>query len=292
MVLIRVYLHSRTLKVQNKRRQDFDRIVIETTGLANPAPIIQTFFLEPSVSEFTKLDGVVTMVDAKHAELHLDEVKADGVVNEAVEQVAFADRIVLNKTDLVSQEDLNRLEERLRSINSMASIIPACKAAVPIDYVLGVGGFDLEKVEEDILSAKGIESDGHSHQHHDHECGPDCKDHHHEHHHDHHHHHHDDRVRSVSLTVDGELDLDKVNFWLSNLIELKSNDLFRMKGVLAINGFDRRFVFQGVHMLFEGMPDKEWKDGEARRSKMVFIGKDLDESILREGFDFCVVTKK
>ena len=292
------------------QKDKFDRIVIETTGLANPAPIIQTFFLEPTVADAMKLDGVVALVDAKHIEFHLDEQKPDGVVNEAIEQIAFADRIVLNKIDLVSDGDLQRLEERIRSMNALASVQRAERAEVPLEYVLGVGGFDLEKIEEDINAYdKRIEEEHHHHEHdheHDHECGPNCTHHSHEHDHDHKHEHHDhghshahahdhvhdDSVTSVSLTIDGDLDLDQVNYWLGGLMEVKSNDLYRMKGVLAIDGFDRRFVFQGVHMLFEGMPDREWREGEERRSRIVFIGKDLDPEIIREGFEHCVVDKK
>jgi G3E family GTPase len=297
--------------LQHSRRDKFDRIVVETTGLANPAPIIQTFFLEPSVAEGMKLDGVVTLVDAKHAEQHLDEIKPEGIVNEAIEQVAFADRIVLNKTDLVGTEDLDRLENRIRNINSLAALHRAQRANVPMEYVLGIGGFDLEKVEDDLLAAdkrhqqEEASHDDHQHHHqhqhdhehedsHDHECGPRCTHASHDHNHDHHHHEHDhvhdDSVTSVSLTINGGLDLDKVNFWLGGLLEVRGEDIFRMKGVLSIEGFDRRFVFQGVHMLFEGMPDREWKEGEERQSKMVFIGRDLDAGIIREGFEQCVVS--
>jgi G3E family GTPase len=312
------------------QRDKFDRVVIETTGLANPAPIIQTFFLEPTVADHMKLDGVLTLVDAKHVEQHLDEIKPDGVVNEAIEQVAFADRIVLNKTDLVSTKDLERLEQRIKGINALAEIRRTQRAEVPLDYVLGVGGFDLEKIEDDIAAydarkakeaaekhSHSHETHSHSHDHEDkhahgedgHECGPGCthSSHSHEHSHEHDHsghshdhsghshehdHVHDDSVTSVSVTVDGDLDLDQVNYWLGGLLEIKSNDMYRMKGVLSIDGFDRRFVFQGVHMLFEGMPDRLWKDGEERKSRMVFIGKDLDAEVIKEGFEHCLVTKK
>ena len=213
----------------------------------------------------------------------------------------------------MSGADLDRVEARLRGINSVAAVRRAQRAAVPTAYVLGVGGFDLERVEEDIMggraaAAEGHEAHGHGHDEHEHahgghECGAGCtheshkaEAHGHEahgHSHSHHHGHvHDDAVTSVSITVDGDLDLDKVNTWLGGLIEIKSEDLYRMKGVLAIDGFDRRFVFQGVHMLFEGMPDREWKAGEERRSKMVFIGRDLEEGVIREGFEQCIVRRR
>jgi len=317
----------------HKQRDKFDRVVIETTGLANPAPIIQTFFLEPTVADHMKLDGVLTLVDAKHVEQHLDEVKPDGVVNEAIEQIAYADRIVLNKTDLVSTQDLERLEQRIKGINALAEVRKTQRAQVPLEYVLGVGGFDLEKIDDDIAAYDARKAkdaaekehahhthEAHSHSHNksteteeeeeDHECGPGCTHSSHNHSHDHSHeahshshdhsgghshehdHVHDDSVTSVSLTVDGDLDLDQVNYWLGGLLEIKSNDMYRMKGVLAIDGFDRRFVFQGVHMLFEGMPDRVWKDGEERKSRMVFIGKDLDAGVIKEGFEYCLVDKK
>lgn len=246
-----------------------------------------------------RLDGVVTVIDAKHIEQHLDEEKPEGIVNESVEQIAYADRIILNKTDLVGPEDIVRLEKRIEAINSLASIKQAQQAKVSMDYVLGIGGFDLEKVEDGLLEAesshKEIEEHSHqcdsgcnhhSHDHHDHGC--EHEHHHHEHHHDH---SHDETVKSISLVIDGEFDVDKVNFWLGSLLELRGEDIFRTKGVLAIDGFERRFVFQGVHMLFEGMPDREWKEGEKRTSKMVFIGRDLDEQVIREGFEQCLARK-
>lgn len=205
--------------MQKTKKDKFDRILIETTGLANPGPIVQTFFLEPEVAEHMKLDGVLTLVDAKHVEQHLDEERPADIVNESVEQIAFADRIILNKTDLVSNDDLDRLEGRIKSINSLASIKRAERAKVDMDYVLGIGGFDLEKVDEEISKTS---TDSHDHHHHDHddhhECGPDCQehDHHHRHEHDHHHdhHHHGDAVSSVSITIKGNLDLDKVRVLL------------------------------------------------------------------------------
>ncbi len=277
------------------KKDKFDRVLIETTGLANPGPIVQTFFLEPDVANNMRLDGILTLVDAKHVERHLDEERPMDIVNESVEQIAFADRIILNKTDLVGEEDLERLEGRIKGINSLASIKRAERANVDMDYVLGIGGFDLEKIDDEITkNVHDHDHDHHDHDHHDHECGPDCTheshnhDHHHHHHDHHHHHHHGDDVSSVSITLKGNMDLDKVNYWLGGLIEVKSNDIYRMKGVLAIKDFDRRFVFQGVHMMFEGMPDRLWNPDEERVSKMVFIGRDLEEDVIREGFEQCL----
>jgi G3E family GTPase len=318
-------------KLHDTRKGEFDHVVIETTGLANPAPIIQTFYLEHALLESFRVDGVVTLVDAKHAHLHLDEVKPDGVVNEALEQIAFADRIVLNKTDLVTEEtELNGLHRRIREINALAEIQRATKAKVPLDFTLGIGGFDLEKVQEAVMGKEQQQQqkDGHGHSHdeheHEHEHGHShdamvesgeiecndpshshshghshdalvesgeviCNDPSHSHSHGHSHTHHDDAVGSVSLVLDGDVDLDKINDWLGVLLNDRWETLFRMKGVLSIEGCDERYVFQGVHALFEGMPDRPWAEGEIRRSKLVFIGKDLVEKELAIGFAACLV---
>ena len=318
-------------KLHDTRKGEFDHVVIETTGLANPAPIIQTFYLEHALLENFRVDGVVTLVDAKHAHLHLDEVKPDGVVNEALEQIAFADRIVLNKTDLVAEEtELNGLHRRIREINALAEIQRATKAKVPLDFTLGIGGFDLEKVQEAVMGKEQQQQqkDGHGHSHDEHEhenehshshdamvesgeiqCNDPshshshghshdalvesgeviCNDPSHSHSHGHSHTHHDDAVGSVSLVLDGDVDLDKINDWLGVLLNDRWETLFRMKGVLSIEGCDERYVFQGVHALFEGMPDRPWAEGEIRRSKLVFIGKDLVEKELAIGFAACLV---
>jgi G3E family GTPase len=325
------------------KKAKFDHIVIETTGLANPAPIIQTFYLEPELQDLCRLDGVVTLVDAKHVELHLAEKREAGVVNEAMEQIAFADRIILNKTDLSTPPALRALEARLRGINGMAAIQLAQRGKVDIDYVLGVGGFDLQRVVDDTaFQLEPPKEAGHAHSHshghasaaeeaactdptHDHghgrshgpeacgECGESTADGH-THAHSHSHGHasaaeeaactdpthdhgrghshgaaaHTDPVGSVSLQLTGELDLDLVNDWLGDLLQERWQDLYRLKGVLAIQGFPERYVIQGVHSLFEGQVDRLWADGERRGSKIVFIGKDLDAKELRAGFESCV----
>lgn len=299
------------------RKGQFDHILIETTGLANPAPIIQTFYLEPELLDTLRLDGVVTLVDAKHASMHLDEVKPEGIVNEALEQVAFADRLIINKTDLVNEAEIRTIENRVRTINDLATIQRAEKAAVDLDFVLGVGGFDLDRVQDTVAPQPREEKETHSHSHsHSREDATECEEpgcddpshshsHSHsqgataeaeaacdvcgEHGHSHSHHVHDDSVTSVSLKMDGEVDLDLVNDWLGLLLNERWQDLYRMKGVLAIEGCDDRYVFQGVHALFEGMPDRPWEDGESRSSKLVFIGKELDREELKAGFEACKV---
>ena len=309
-------------RLVREKKGTYDHILIETTGLANPAPIIQTFYLEPELLDELRLDGVVTLVDSKHAMLHLDEVKPDGVVNEALEQVAFADRLILNKTDLVDDAQIRTIENRVRTINNLATLERAQNAQVNLDFVLGIGGFDLERVQETVVPEEEEASHSHSHSHshdhgHSHDGGP-CEDpkcddpshdhghshshsHSHggeaeaecdicgEHGHSHSHHTHDDSVTSVSLQMDGDVDLDLVNDWLGMLLNERWQDLYRMKGVLAIEGCDDRYVFQGVHALFEGMPDRPWNDGEARRSKLVFIGKELNRAELEAGFEACKV---
>lgn len=294
-------------------KDKFDHIVIETTGLASVAPIIQTFYAEPDVNERVVLDGIVTLVDAKHITQHLDQgaERADGSVNEAFEQIAYADRIVLNKVDLVNASELSALESRLRSVNRMAELTKAEKAAVGVDYVLDVGGFDLEKIEADGVEASDRHHDhdhGHSHDHkHDHGHSHDhSKEHHHHDHdhpvdgcnecekdghthtHDHHHHHHDDRVGSISVEIKGDMDYDKVNQWLEAVLQARHEDIYRMKGILSIYGFPEKFVFQGVHALFDGEPSEAWKEGEERKSKMVFIGLDLPGDVIKEGFQKCL----
>lgn len=280
------------------KKGKFDHIVIETTGLANPAPIIQTFYAEDNIFNEVKLDGVVTLVDAKHAGLHLDEVKPKGVVNEAVEQIAYADRIIVNKTDLVGESDIASLVQRIRKINSLANLKRTEYGKVNLDYVLGIGGFDLERIES-AVNDEGSKEEDHAHSHdHDHE--------HEHHHHDHHHHHHDDShdhkhdhhshdhshdpgVSSVSIVCEGNLDLEKANMWLGTLLMERSEDIYRMKGLLSVQGMDERFVFQGVHDIFQGSPERLWGPDEPRTNKIVFIGKNLEAEELEKGFKACLL---
>ncbi|CAL0300473.1 unnamed protein product [Lupinus luteus] len=279
-----------------KKKGKFDHIVIETTGLANPAPIIQTFYAEESIFNEVKLDGVVTLVDAKHATLHLDEIKPKGVVNEAVEQIAYADRIIVNKTDLVGESDIASLVQRIKKINSMASLKRTEFGKVNLNYVLGIGGFDLERIESAVNDEGAKEDHDHSHDHdHNHEHHDHDHDHHHhddshDHKHDHHHEHtHDPGVSSVSIVCEGSLDLEKANMWLGTLLLDRSEDIYRMKGLLSIDGMDERFVFQGVHDIFQGSPERLWGADESRINKIVFIGKNLDAQELEKGFKSCLL---
>ncbi|KAK4422475.1 P-loop guanosine triphosphatase YjiA [Sesamum alatum] len=264
------------LELVKKKRDRFDHIVIETTGLAKPGPVIETFCSNELLSRHVKLDGVVTLVDSMNAMKHLNEVKPRFVVNEAVEQIAYADRIILNKIDLVNEAEVEALKKRIKLINGMAQIKLAKYGIVDMDFVLGVGGYDLDRIESEVKSDD-------SHCSHQHEAG-------HEHHKGHHHDHvHDSAVSSVSIVSEGTLDLDYFDDWLERLVEEKGDDLYRMKGILSVSDSEQRYVFQAVHTIFDGCPGKEWGPDEKRINKLVFIGRNLDETALRKGFKGCLV---
>jgi G3E family GTPase len=355
----------RILSQLMKRRNKFDRILIETTGLADPGPVAQTFFMDEELAGKLKLDGVVTLVDAAHLEQHLEDSP------EAMGQVAFADLLLINKVDLVSEEQLTALEARLAKINARAKRIRTNMAKAPSQAILEVGGFDLQRALEvdpkflepeypfewgglvqleaggnyslefqegpdpsmqlaffasDGLDAEaavrifaedevvvepgqslapgffelvmpgryslGVQKSGHYTfftQHHPDEFStqfgnfeivqsaeykPD--------------HEHDDEVSSVAVQLSGELDGEKFRDWISQLLQLQGPDIFRMKGVVAIAGQERRFVFQGVHMLFDSQPDREWGE-EPKRCEIIFIGRNLDRQQLQEGVRNCLV---
>jgi len=230
----------------------FDHLVIETTGLADPAPVIQTFFMDEDVRSQTSLDAVVTVVDAKHIHQHWD-------ADEAIEQLAFADVILLNKTDLVTPAELDELEQRIRSMNAMAKIYRTRDAQVEMDSILGVGAFDLSRALE--IDPNFLGEDAHEH---------------------------DETVGSVAIAESGVLNFERLNTWMGELLRNQGPDIFRMKGILNIEGEDNRFVFQGVHMLFDGRADRPWKPNETRKNELVFIGRNLDEAQLKEGFRACL----
>ncbi|XP_074382527.1 uncharacterized protein LOC141724325 isoform X2 [Apium graveolens] len=272
------------LELVKTRRDKFDHIVIETTGLAKPGPVIETFCTDDLVSRHVKLDGVVTLVDSKHVLKHLNEVKPRFVVNEAEEQIAYADRIIVNKTDLVTDSELEVLTKRIKHINGMAEIKLAKFGCVDMDFVLGVGGYDLDRINSLV---QGDDHATHRHEAESHLYSTESHDgHHHHHHHDH---VHDSTVSSVSIVCEGNLDLDELDDWLERLIEEKGEDLYRMKGVLSVNGSSERYVFQGVHSTLDGCPGKTWEPEEKRVNKIVFIGRHLDETALRKGFKGCLV---
>jgi G3E family GTPase len=251
----------RILGALMRRRDRFDHILIETTGLADPAPVAQTFFVDDEIRDRLRLDAIVTVVDAAHVLAHLDEVKPDGVENEAVEQVAFADRMILNKTDLVTAEHLATVEQRLRGINRGADIVHAQHAKVDLDRILDVGAFDLQRVLAD--DPAFLEQSDHMH---------------------------DLSVTSVGFQIDGDVDVEKLNTWLGQLLSTKGVDIFRSKGILALAGEPRQYVFQGVHMLFDGTESRPWAATEPRTNRLVFIGRKLDREGLESSFRACLVT--
>ena len=264
----------RTLGELSKRREKFDHILIETTGLADPTPVAGTFFLDEQIGKNFRLDAVITLVDAKHLSLHLNDAP------EAAEQIAFADVLILNKSDLVSPEDLEKTEREIRAINGMAKIFRTQNADVPISALLGQKAFEPSDKFE-IIELQPAHS--HEHEHSD-ECGPDCGHETHEHSHQ-----HDESVSSVGIEVVGLCDANKLNSWLGTLLMDKGEDIFRMKGVIAIKGQSVRFVFQGVHMMFDGTPDRPWKMGEQKLNRLIFIGRNLDREVLNAGFRACLV---
>ena len=265
-----------------RRPGRFDAIVVETTGLADPVPVAQTFFMDEDVKSKTRLDAVVALVDAKHLPLRLKDSR------EAEDQIAFADVIVLNKTDLVTPEELAKVEATIRAINPTAKIHRTQRSGVALTEVLDRGAFDLTRVLEN--DPHFLEADDHHHDH-GHECGPDC-DHDHHHGHDHHHDHgaassiHDVTVRSVSLRG-GEMDPNKFFPWIEKITQKEGPNILRLKGIIAIKGDPDRYVLQGVHMIIEGDHQRPWKDGENHESRLVFIGRDLDEAVLRRSFEAC-----
>ncbi len=242
-----------------RRKDKFDQILIETTGLADPAPVAQTFFVDDEMAAQLKLDAIVTVVDAKHLLPHLDEEKPEGIENEALEQLAFADRIVLNKIDLANDDELSEVESRIQEVNPLAPIIRTQHGKVNLDAILDVGAFSLDRVLADDPEF----------------LDPDAE------------HQHDLTVTSVGIEVEGDLDLERLNEWLGNLLQTKGTDIFRSKGILSIDGMEERYVFQGVHMLLDGQPNGTWGEDE-RRNRLVFIGRNLDRESLEKSFRSCL----
>ncbi len=256
-----------------KRPGTFDGILVETTGLADPGPVAQTFFMDEDVRAKARLDAVVTVADAKHLLQRLEDAP------EAEDQIAFADVILLNKTDLVTPAELAKVERRIKAINPHATVHKTERCSIAIDKVLDRGAFDLDRIlglDPDFLEADDHHHD-HDHDHHDH-------DHDHDHDHHHHDHQHDDSVKSVAL-VSGTLDPEKFFPWVQKVTQEQGPDILRLKGILSFDKDDERYVLQGIHMLLEGNHQRAWKADEARKSKLVFIGRNLDADKLRAGFE-------
>jgi G3E family GTPase len=261
-----------------RRKGKFDAIIVETTGLADPAPVAQTFFMDEQVGAKTKLDAVVTVADAKWLGERLKDAP------EAKNQIAFADVILLNKTDLVSAEELREVEARIRAINPYARLHRTERAKIKIDEVLGRNAFDLDRILD--IEPNFLEADNHEHHHdHDHDHGDG--------HHHHSHggglkHYHDEDMQSVSLRTDKALNPDKFFPWVQDLVAKDGPNILRCKGILSFKDDPERFVFQGVHMILDGDHQRPWKDGETRNSRIVFIGRNLVEDKIRAGFESCV----
>jgi len=262
-----------------RRKGKFDAIIVETTGLADPAPVAQTFFMDEAVGAKTKLDAVVTVADAKWLTDRLKDAP------EAKNQIAFADVILLNKTDLVTPDELRELEARIRGLNPYARLHRTERAKIDIAEVLGRNAFDLDRIltiEPDFLEGQ---------------------DHHHDHHHDlsghdhgaHHHHHgnglkhyHDEDMQSVALRTDKALNPDKFFPWIQDLVAKDGPSILRCKGILSFKDDPERFVFQGVHMILDGDHQRPWRADESRDSRIVFIGRNLPEDKIRQGFESCI----
>ncbi|RDI28357.1 G3E family GTPase [Pseudacidovorax intermedius] len=270
-----------------KRRKgllDFDRVIIETTGLADPGPVAQTFFMDDEIAESYLLDSIVTLVDAKHAAQQLNDRQ------EARRQVGFADQIFLSKTDLVSAEDTEALIHRLKHMNPRAAIEKAHFGEVAIAKVLDLRGFNLNAkldIDPDFLKADDHE---HHHHDHDHEHGEHCDHPSHQHDHGHGHHHHvDDDVKSFVYRATRPFDPARLEDFLGAIVNIYGPRMLRYKGVLDMNGTQRKVIFQGVHQLMGSDLGPEWGEGETRESRMVFIGIDLPRDILEQGLDQCLV---
>jgi len=345
---------------------DIEHIIVETTGLANPAPIIQTFYQERNVAMSLKLDGILTVVDAKNVLKHIDEVPAEGKVNESVEQVSFADRILLNKMDLVTGAEAQIIKDKIRSINSFAKIIPTTQSKVDLSKILNIRAFSLEKLlEKDSEFLKQDESesehsehtcdesdcshhDDSDHHHHkdhmDHKHGGEGHEHakdekakEHKHHHKHekqetdsHHNHdineagevaahhgkdekpkkkhkhkhkhkrkskknrtqalqHSSGVSSLGFEREGEVEEERFQQFMSNVIRNFGANIYRAKGIINIRGNPNKLVFHGVHELFDTNNETPWGKDDKKTNKLVFIGKDLKKDILQTGFGYCLV---
>ena len=238
-----------------KRADQLDAIIVETTGLADPAPVAQTFFVDEDVAERTKLDAIVTVADAVHLDAQLGEH------HEAEEQIAFADVVLLNKTDLIQSENLESVETRIRKINPYAKIIRTARCDAPLEEVVGLNAFSLDRVLE--VEPDFLESD------HDHE--------------------HDDDITSVSFVSETPLDFEKFQSWFGKVLQNRGQDILRSKGILDFEGLDERYVFQGVHMLMDGSPMGDWPKDKPKSSRVVFIGRDIENMGLKEGFEACKI---
>lgn len=280
---IREDLRSALQLLAAKKRKgllDFDRVVIETTGLADPGPVAQTFFMDDEIAESYLLDSILTLVDAKHADKQLDDRQ------EARRQVGFADQIFISKTDLAGKDEVDALVHRLKHMNPRAPQRAVHFGEVPISEVFDLRGFNLNAkldIDPDFLKEEEEHAHGHDdHGHdHDHEHGEHC---------DHpHHHHHDDDVKSFVFRSDRAFDPLKLEDFLGAIVNIYGPRMLRYKGVLNMKGTERKVIFQGVHQLMGSDLGPQWAEGEPRVNKMVFIGIDLPRDIFLQGLEQCLV---
>ena len=272
----------------------FERVIIETTGMANPGPVCQTFFMDDEIAAYYRLDAVVTVVDAKHGMATLDAQE------EAQKQVGFADRILISKKDLVNEADYEALRRRLLHMNPRAAIESVHFGETDLGKIIDISGFNLnaildidpEFLADEHPDAAHDHSHGHDHDHdhghhhhdHDHECGPGCG---HD-HHDHHHAHHDDSIGAFVFRSNKPFDPQKLEDFLGGVVQVYGPDLLRYKGILYIKGVNRRMLFQGVHMMMGAEPGKPWLSNEKKGTKMVFIGRKLPQEIFTRGLEQCL----
>lgn len=283
----------RTLNDLRLKRQagqlGFERVIIETTGMANPGPVCQTFFMDDEIAAYYRLDAVIAIVDAKHGMETLDRQE------EAQRQAGFADRILISKKDLVNEADYQALRSRLLHINPRATITPVNFGETDIAALLDVSGFNLNTIldiDPDFLADEHPHAahDHHDHDHahdHDHEgdCGPNCG----HHHHDHHHAHHNDDIGAFVFRSNKAFDPERLEEFLGGIVQVYGPDLLRYKGILYLKGINRRMLFQGVHMMMGAEPGKPWLSSEKPNTKMVFIGRKLPQEIFTRGLEQCLV---
>lgn len=243
-----------------ERRTDFDHILIETSGMADPNPVAQTFFVDETIAEHFTIDAIVTLVDAKHAEQHLDETHIDGVGNHASNQIAFADRVVVNKVDLVDQAQVDRVSTRVRGINDTAQIITSNYGEVDLSQILGISAFDRNNTADGVPD--WLQTEDHTH---------------------------DPSLDSVSLTLDGPLDLETFETWVTDHLAANSRTVYRLKGMLRIEGAETAYFVQGVHSVFSIYASQNAADVPPEQSVMVFIGRDLDREALQAGLETCLI---
>ena len=272
------------LRIKRKAGElKFERVIIETTGMANPGPVCQTFFMDDEISGYYKLDAVITVVDAKHGMETLDRQE------EAQKQAGFADRILVSKKDLVSDEEYQALRGRLLRINPRAPITPVHFGETDLQALLDISGFNLNTIldiDPDFLAEEHPDA-AHSHHHHDHEgeCGEHCG-----HDHGHHHHHaHQDEIGAFVFRSNRAFDPERLEEFLGGIVQVYGPDLLRYKGILFLKGINRRMLFQGVHMMMGAEPGKPWLSGEKPSTKMVFIGRKLPQEIFKRGLEQCLV---